>query len=320
LETLSQDFVLETKRIEIPGYPYAFNPSILRWKEFILMTFRVIPDSKQSFTSQLGIVLLDPAFNPIGEPQILETRDIGSSIPTRAEDARLIEIGGRIYIIYSDNCDPVISRGGFRMVVGELIYEKGFFSIRKATRLLAYDGERSDLREKNWVSFGYKDKLMLAYSLDPHLVFEPLGNTGVCKTVALSFAPIAWNWGILRGGTPALLLDTEEYFAFFHSSTLMATAHSKGEERLHYFIGAYTFEPHPPFRILRQSPSPIVAPGFYSGASYKHYWKPVHCVFPSGLLLDGKFFWLSYGRQDHEIWVAKLDKKKLLDSLVKIGP
>lgn len=32
LEDNAQDFVLETKRIEIPGYPNAFNPSIVRWR------------------------------------------------------------------------------------------------------------------------------------------------------------------------------------------------------------------------------------------------------------------------------------------------
>ena len=30
LSIMKQDFVLDTKRIEIPGYPYVFNPSIVR--------------------------------------------------------------------------------------------------------------------------------------------------------------------------------------------------------------------------------------------------------------------------------------------------
>jgi len=31
LDSMAQDFVLETKKIEIPGYPCAFNPAIVRW-------------------------------------------------------------------------------------------------------------------------------------------------------------------------------------------------------------------------------------------------------------------------------------------------
>ena len=32
--------------------------------------------------------------------------------------------------------------------------------------------------------------------------------------------------------------------------------------------------------------------------------------------MDEEHVWIVYGRQDHELWVAKLDKKGLLESLV----
>jgi len=315
LETLIQDFVLETRRIEIPGFRYAFNPSIIQWKDYILMTFRAIPNPKYSYSCVVGVQILDQDFHPIGEPQILETREKNSLVPPRGEDARLIYVGDTLYLIYSDNLNQEISKD-FRMVIAELVYENGLFSIRSPEQLIEYEGKRSNLREKNWVPFEYANSLCLAYSISPHLIFKPILGTGVCTTIARSSTPMPWNWGVIRGGTPAVLIETGEYLAFFHSVKKMATANSNGVLMNHYFIGAYTFASQPPFTLLRKSPEPIVGPGFYSGIAYKPYWSFTQCVFPAGQVLDGDSIWISYGRQDHEIWVAKLDKKKLLDSLI----
>ena len=73
-----------------------------------------------------------------------------------------------------------------------------------------------------------------------------------------------------------------------------------------------TFSSQPPFRITRVSPEPIIGRGFYHGPLYRYYWKPSEIVFPCGILLDSEFIWVTFGRQDHEICVAKIDKKGLL--------
>ena len=69
LEAMAQDFVLETKQIDIPGYPDAFNPSIVRWRGSLLMSFRHIPGSKKTFDSFIGLIQLDSDFKPIGSPR-----------------------------------------------------------------------------------------------------------------------------------------------------------------------------------------------------------------------------------------------------------
>src|SRR3990172_2038802 len=40
LDLIDQDFILGTKKIEIPDHPFAFNPSIIRWQGHLLMSFR----------------------------------------------------------------------------------------------------------------------------------------------------------------------------------------------------------------------------------------------------------------------------------------
>lgn len=319
LEETVSDFVLETIPVHIPEYPNAFNPSILQWQDRYLLSFRVIPDRKASFNGHLGVVWLDAHFQPIGPAQLLDTRELFPDIPSRSEDARLITVGPHLYIIYSDNTEPKISRGGFRVYVAELVLEGSYFQLKQPECLAVFEGESRDRREKNWVPFDYQGELLLAYSLNPHLIFHPLRGLGACETISSSTSSIQWNWGALKGGTPALL-DGGEYLAFFHTWKKMSSIHSDGKPSAHYFMGAYRFQAEPPFALTAISPEPIVAKGFYTGAQYKPYWGPIQAIFPCGYVMDDQFIWVAYGRQDQECWLVKLDKKGLLDSLIPVSP
>ena len=95
----------------------------------------------------------------------------------------------------------------------------------------------------------------------------------------------------------------------------METVQSNGQTMAHYFMGAYAFSLAPPFEITQISPEPIIGKGFYIGKVYNPYWKPVKVVFPCGFIFDDKYIWVAYGKQDHEIWIAKIDKNGLLKSL-----
>ncbi len=318
LEESAQQFVLEIKKIQIPGFPNAFNPSIIHWKGLILMSFRVIPDPKNSYTSQIGLIWLDEDFCPVGEPQILDTT-LTPATPSRTDDGRLIAVGEQIYLVYSDNTDPKISRGGFRVFVAKLRFDGGNFHVENPVKLSHFKEEIPDRREKNWVPFDYQGQLLLAYSLSPHIIFRPLLEIGACETIAYTASNWKWQWGEPRGGSPALKLG-EDYLSFFHSSLSTSTLHSDGRKMNHYFMGAYTFSGSPPFPVKRVSNEPIVAKGFYKGPVYKPYWGPIRCVYPAGFIFDERFIWVSYGRQDHEVWIAKLDKKGLLESLASVSP
>ncbi len=317
LESMPQEFVLATKKIEIPGFPNAFNPSILKWGDFILMSFRIIPNPKQSFTSLLGVIWLNEDFDPISKPQILNTRSIDSPIPSRAEDGRLIAVGERIYFVYSDNREPKITRGGFRLFCAELDFDGKEFTLQNIDCLSHFEDESKNVREKNWVPFDDNGRLLLAYSLNPHRIFHPLLRTSTCETIATTKGSIHWSWGELRGGTPGLL-ENGQYLAFFHSSKNMASLQSEGKALLHYFMGAYMFSSKFPFAITQISPRPIVGQGFYEKTNYKPYWKPVKSLFPGGFISDENVIWLAYGKDDYEIWVAKIDKTELFKSLIPV--
>ncbi len=307
-----QDFVLETKRLEIPGYPDAFNPSIVRWQGAILMCFR-IRDRETRLTNKMGLVYLDEDFNLISLPTILQIPPHPSPLMSREQDPRLIAIGEKLFIVYNNYFDGAVNAEIRRMYSAEIQNDEDGFYIERADGLFVYQGEQKERREKNWVPFVYQGNLLLARTLFPHQVLQPILGTEACKTIAITSNTLDWPWGELRGGTPALR-EGSEYLAFFHSCTNLKTAHSQGKEMLHYFMGAYTFSAQPPFALTRMSEKPIFAQGFYEGYAYKT-WKPLRVVFPAGFIADDQYIWISYGKQDHEIWLVKLDKKRLLKSL-----
>lgn len=315
LNDWEEDFVLETKKIEIPGHPEAFNPSIVKWQEKLLMSFRTY-DSLSRSTDAIGLIWLDENFIPQGQPTFLEREGEIAPDVSKAQDPRLIVVNDDLYIIYSNLYpyeEPVS-----RMVVGKVqVLDEGRFKVSFPSPLLHFSGEIRDRKEKNWVPFAYENNLMLAYSLQPHTIFSPILDMNGCGVVSSTIGDMKWKFGTLRGGTPALKID-DFYLGFFHSDKALASKQSGGKMMNHYFMGAYTFESEYPFAIRAISPHPIVAKSFYEGPMY-NTWKPLRVVFPCGFFVDENAIWVSYGRQDHEIWVVKLDKSKLLASLISVN-
>ncbi len=319
LEEGIDDFVLDTKKIDIPGYPFAYNPSIIRWNGRLLLSFRITHNPKSPFDSELGMVWLDDEFNVASDPMLLDTRG-PLLINSRAEDGRLVQMGGKLYLVYSNNTELQVSKGGFRVHIAEVEIDENFFELKNKECLSEFESESKEIREKNWVPFDYNGNLMLAYSLNPHFILQPIIGSGHCESTAWSEGRINWGWGQLRGGTPAIKIDGSEYLAFFHSSKSMLTAHSEEKSILHYFMGAYTFSGEPPFAITKISPKPIIGKGFYSGIPYtSYYWKKQQrVIFPGGYFCEDDNIYVAYGREDHEIWIVTLDRKGLMQSLEPI--
>lgn len=316
LKNMVQDFVLETKEIKIPGFPLAFNPCIVKWNNKILMSFRVRNDRGISIF-EMGLVWLDRQFNPISTPQILQIPPCQLTSTTKHQDPRLVTIGDKLYIVYSNILDPVIGvQENRRMFFAEVQFDGTAFTASTPHCMTNFPGERISRWEKNWAPFDYKGNLLITYEIKPHRIFHPNIQTNRCDTVACTKGNMNWDWGVLRGGTPPQI-DGDEYLGFFHTCKNLPTVQSDGKNITHYFFGAYTFANKAPFEITKISPDPIVAKDFYVGNSY-NTWKPLRVVFPCGHIADKNFVWVSYGKQDHECWVVKLDKKKLLESLVPV--
>ena len=142
--------------------------------------------------------------------------------------------------------------------------------------------------EKNWVWF-WPDS-------DPHLIYNANGEHQVVRfndkllpqqEWKTRFEP-EWKWGIIRGGTPPILFG-REYWTFFHSSLPLTTKY-----RRRYFVGAYSFEAEPPWKITQVTEKPLLA------GSDEDEWYPQKplVVFPCGSILQGSTWLVTLGVND----------------------
>lgn len=129
-----------------------------------------------------------------------------------------------------------------------------------------------------------------------------------------------WKWGELRGGTPSIYIPSNNYYlSFFHSSNIP----KKNNDWLQtYVFGCYTFCSKHPYKILKMSSQPIIHTSMYEGtwlndpisATYIDY-----VNFPMSFIIENEFIYLSYGSQDKDGYVMKIDYQHLYNSLIDIN-
>jgi predicted GH43/DUF377 family glycosyl hydrolase len=307
-----QKVVLETKRILLEDFPEAWNPSMIKVDQGYLMTFRYCPDViSQGWVSYIGIVLLDEAFDPISKPQLLKTRVKNSKTPSQSEDARIFKFKDRLFLIYHDNVDIVYPATWQRrdMFMSELLFTNNQFTLTPPLKLIHEEKYNSQTWQKNWVPFEKDGVLLMTYSINPHEILYTNLLTGTCYPAYETRAEIQWDFGILRGSTPPLLVDGE-YLAFSHSGIITSSESSWGLDLWHYYMGAYTFSAEPPFEITKMTPVPIMHDSFYTPSDYNK-----RVIFPGGFVVSDSFIYVAYGKDDNEIWIATLDKAMLKKAL-----
>lgn len=305
--------VISTKKIHLDAFPDAWNPSIVKTDYGFLMTFRHCLMPLYPWISYIGIVMLDEDLNPISSPQLLNTREDGALTPSQAEDARIFNFNNKTYLIYNDNQEDINPSQHLRrdIFIAELVKTNDEFTLLKPLKLTHEKKYDKVNWQKNWVPFEYENKLLMAYAINSHEILEPEFQTGISRVINHTSIKNKWSFGALRGGTPALLVDGE-YVAFFHSSKVTASKASSNQAMHHYYMGAYTFSAKPPFVIKKISESPIIGDNFYTQSSYGK-----RVIFPGGFTVFDNYFYVAYGKDDSEIWIAKIDKENLMKSLKK---
>lgn len=305
-----QKIVIATKQLLFEDFPDSYNPSILKVDEGILMCFRYCPDRySDPWLSYIGIVLLDKTFEPISKPQLISTRTKNSKTKSQSEDARLFSYRGRIFLIYNDNMEVNDTSYTDRrdMHIVELFKKGDQYSASAPLRLLHQ--EKSYLWTKNWAPFEWNGKLLISYTVNPHEILYANLLNGDCYSCYEIPANTEWQFGEVREGSPAQLVDGE-FLAFFHSGTVLSSYASWGWNLWHYFMGAYTFSPEPPFAMTSYTPLPIVARGFYTQSNHEK-----RVIFPGGFVVMDPYIYVAYGKDDYEIWIATIDKAELKKAL-----
>src|SRR5439155_20693038 len=112
------------------------------------------------------------------------------------------------------------------------------------------------------------------------------------------------RYGIVRGGTPPVLVG-KEWWTFFHSSLPLDTKY-----RRRYFMGAYAFWHDPPFHITRMTREPLLA------GSDEDPWaeeKPL-VIFPCGSRFENWTWLVSCGINDLKCFWVKIPHEAVINA------
>lgn len=305
---LDNTCIVHTKQIKIPGYPRAYNPSLIPYKGGYLLTFRIRNGCPEKFKNRLrtdvsfiGIARLDENFKVAKKTvQLLNIVSHSPGFSLTAEDGRLLNVGHRIFIFFNDV--PLVQANGyFSMYFGELIDEQGVFILKEPAKQLYYP--HAIRIEKNWSPFSSGERVYVIYSDQPRVILEVDLNTGYCEEVTRTNVDWKWNLGVIRGGTPAYLVNNT-FLTFFHSSFPVKI--SKGRA---YVMGAYTFDKDPPFSVRTMTLRPLGDLTDYTEDNSPKV------VFPGGMVVEDHLIHVAWGKADSQIFITSYDKNKLLANM-----
>jgi predicted GH43/DUF377 family glycosyl hydrolase len=155
--------------------------------------------------------------------------------------------------------------------------------------------------EKNWMPFSIGDRQFFVYSIKPHRVLEVVGSDVI--TVYETPNNFPWSGRHLRGGAPPVLLG-DRFGVWIHGCVAPPQKPTdRWEQNRVYNVGYYEFESKPPFRIIRQSPDPLL------WAKEHEVQRPAYgsarVVFPCGAIVrDGRWF-VSAGVGDQRVEILE---------------
>lgn len=163
------------------------------------------------------------------------------------------------------------------------------------------DGEPKN-HEKNWMPFFHNDRLHFIYSVEPHVILECDTETGFCNEVYKTSNSDINNE--LRGSSQPRLYVDENGEKSFVTITHWRTSN------ISYLTQAYKFEAKPPFKITGMSPTFI-----FDDVKTKN---KSSIQFVSGFEIKDDIAYITYGEQDCDSKLFKVEMKKLMDSMEPI--
>lgn len=324
-----------------PG-SFVFNPGFVRYREKIVMSFRLSSygDGLIETVDNIGIAtwrsiddmwsFFDGNFSVFPATYTLEylsSSDVslGRSMYVVGEDARLIVVQDKLYVVYNSIDRKLLPFRCMRFAEFLIDEKRATAVVVGKSHVLDSSIIFGDAPQKNWVPFEHNGRLLFSYSISPHVVVEPvldrsilaslydkqctlssivmellpfcrfmnisnsylsntediisirlisvtpthyltrknlsidsslriyndyfgmyLGSPFIDDAMLLSLdRPFPSNFGLLRGGTPLLALDTRFQLGFFHNFYFDNII-----GRARFGMGAYLVQNRPPFQVM----------------------------------------------------------------------
>jgi beta-1,2-mannobiose phosphorylase / 1,2-beta-oligomannan phosphorylase len=225
-----------------------------------------------------------------------------------AEDPRIVEIDGRLYLTFNafDGWDFI--RIGVTSIAKE-DFLAGRWNWSK-TRIISPE----DQLHKNWILFPEKinGKFAILHSISPDVLvdyresLDAIGNeeahiespTGPRTAVREG----VWDYKLRGAGSPPIKTD-KGWLVLYHAT--------EKQESYKYKIGALLLDLNDPQKIIARSPAPVLAPDCW----YEDDEKP-GIVYTCGAVIRGEMLLIYYGGGDKHLCVAETKLSDLLDWMI----
>jgi hypothetical protein len=302
---------------------HIYNPAIVRFRDRLLMIYRVDTGYRKTMQRRIGLCQLDESLAVIPGSVVPLSETIQGGDP-RHYDPRFLIYQDRLFVHYNNNFMTRPNQIHLVELDPNTLMAKG------SARLLQMDGPRQEI-EKNWMLFEHDGDLLAVYQIAPHTILRvdlagngPIACTTVHKT-EWDVSHYASRFGMPRGGAPPVR-QGDAFISFFHSchpisrlrwvlrywpikrGTALPRYLAAIERRLRrpfarvrYYGGVYTFEATPPFRPIWLSSKPVLDPGNEGPYQYRRRANPSAdgIVYPCGAVPEEDGRWLvSYGVHD----------------------
>ncbi len=302
-----------------------YNPAIIRFRDRLLMAYRVDSGRRKTMQRRIALCQLDEKLNVI-PGSVVPFSDTIPESDSRYYDPRFLVYNDRLFIHYNNNFQARPNRICLVELDPDTLAAKG------VARPLVLDGPRQEI-EKNWMLFPHDGELFAVYWIAPHTILSVnLKGEGdiSCKLVYKTdwdVSVYADHYGPPFGGAPPVRRGNQ-YLSFFHSRRPVSPLRwvlrywpiapnvrlprylAAIEWRLRqpfgqvrYAAGAYAFEAAPPFRPLWITPAPVLCPEDHPPRQHHHRANPFTdgIVYPCGAIPWYDDGWLvSYGLHDEQ--------------------
>ncbi|MEO8259741.1 MAG: hypothetical protein ABI868_20515 [Acidobacteriota bacterium] len=302
-----------------PGDAYVFNPSITRYRDSLLLAYRVVlPDRRR----RLALCRLDSAMHVVPGSVVPLSDHLDGAGDWHA-DPRFCLYDDRLLVHFNSGLPH---RGANDIFVVEI--DPGSLHPSGAARQLVLPGRQTI--EKNWMLFEHDADMYAVYGIAPHIVLRldlgVPGQTGPieCRRVhqvTWDASAYADRYGELRGGTPPIRHDNV-FYTFFHSTypiqqwrALVRRLGGDATARRTYVAGFYGFKAAPPFTPIIYTPAPVVGPRILEWRHRDRLDPGVaRCVYPGGAILRDGSWIVAAGVQNEYCCLESFSHADLLAS------
>jgi predicted GH43/DUF377 family glycosyl hydrolase len=259
-----------------------YNPAVIRYRNRLLLAYRVDLGRGSTMQRKIGLCELDATLAVI-PGSVRPFSDTIQGGGPRHYDPRFLVYADRLFIHYNNNFQTRPNQIFLVEVDVDTLAARG------PARPLALAGARRPI-EKNWLFFQHDEALLAVYQIAPHTILRvDLRGCGpiACQRIYSTrwdVTPYTSQYGSLGGGTPPVR-QGDEYVSFFHSQQPRSPLHwvmhywpvaagcklprviaaverrlRKPFARKRYFAGVYTFAAAPPFAPRWLLSTPILRP------------------------------------------------------------